>query len=81
MPGVGAIVSPQAAAWRGVVCLNMMAAAVWVTTQHRDPSNQSLSSLPKASAPVSLPASLVHSVSLTPAFASDLLPVADSFSC
>ena len=39
-----------------------MAAAVWVTTQHRDPSNQSLSSPPhKPPSPVSPQASLVHS--------------------
>ena len=47
--GVGAIVSPQAAAARrGVVCLSKMVAALWGMTQQQDPGGYSLSSLPKA---------------------------------
>ena len=53
LPGVGAVVflHAAAAAHRGVVCLSKMAAAVWVMTQHWDPTIYSFSSLPKTSVP------------------------------
>ena len=65
-----AIASLQAtAAWSGVVCLSIRAAALWVMTQHQDPSSYSLYSLPKLPSPVSPLASLVHSA---PTFAGAL---------
>ena len=68
--GSRAIVSLQvASAQRGMVCLSMMAAAIWHMTQHQDPSSYSLYSLPKLPSPVSPLASLVHSA---PTFAGAL---------
>ena len=49
--GLGAVVSPQAAAAQGSGCLSRIAAAVWEMTQHQHPSIYSLSTFPKASVP------------------------------
>ena len=52
-PGVGAIVSAQAAAaQKGFVCLSRMASAIVLMTQHWDPRGYSPSSLSKASIPI-----------------------------
>ena len=46
---VGTLISHHSAdAWRGVVCLGRMAAAVWVMTEYWDPSGYFI---PKASVP------------------------------
>ena len=77
-PGVGAIISPQAAAAQSrVVCLSRMFAVMGVGSA-LDLCSYFLSSLPKASVP-SLSSSL--SGPLCPTFASDLLSLAVSFGC
>ena len=66
--GVGAIVSPQAAAaQRGMVCLSTTATAVWGMTQHQDIGGYSLNSLTKASVP-HLSSSIFSPLCLIPAF-------------
>lgn len=56
------IASPQAeATWRGVLCLRMIASALWAMTQHRDPGHSFFILSPERLAPDFPHVSIVHS--------------------